>query len=400
MSSPSYIVPPSCVLPKISQLSSRVWRIMGLNPSPMTLGGTNTFLVGTGRTRILIDSGEAVPEYAELLKHVVAATNTTAISHLLVTHWHHDHISAASATQILDLFPECKIAKAPSKVMPNSKIFFGEDVVDVNSKKRRFAVDDILESDPNLVFKVEGATLRPIFSRGHSDDHLCFFLEEEHAVFTGDTILGAGSSVFASFPDFISSLEKIKAMNPVRIYPAHGPTPSFTKHDKPISDDDSSANQNLSIDVELEQQITSKYISDYVSHRWKRLEQVVSFLKNNSVKDSPMIDLMSMVDGIYGDQIAGQPKLRMGAAGNTLHILKKLVKEGTVAVDFSESGLASEEALAILDPNLDYANDVYLARIAAAGVSSDPTQKQPCSCTPNAQNLLLSKVEKFKWKLQ
>lgn len=398
--SSSYVVPAPCILPKISQLSSRVWRIMGLNPSPMTLGGTNTFLVGTGRTRILIDSGEGVPEYSQLLQDVIARTNTESISHLLLTHWHPDHISPTSAKQVLDLFPECKIAKATSRVMPNEILFASTSSLSQNNNNDNdnnsllvFPPSTFMDivSDSTSAFRTEGATIRAIFTRGHSDDHLCFHLEEENAIFTGDTILGYGSSVFASFPDFIASLEHIKNLNPVRIYPAHGPTPSMKSP------------ENTTINIEEEQKITSQYISDYVNHRWKRMAQVVNYLtemKNNNTKEND-VDLMTMVDGIYGDQIAGQPKLRMGAAGNTLHILKKLVKEGKVAVDFSQAQneMSTEEALAILDPTKDYANDVYLARLAASHGNSN-NNKQPCSCTPGAQNLLLEKVEKFKWKLQ
>jgi len=66
----------TAVLPSLCRLSPLVYRVLGCNPSPMTLQGTNTYLVGSGSTRLLIDTGESgVPQYCLNLQSALNKEN-------------------------------------------------------------------------------------------------------------------------------------------------------------------------------------------------------------------------------------------------------------------------------------------------------------------------------------
>lgn len=65
--------------------------------------------------------------------------------------------------------------------------------------------------------------MRAVHTPGHASDHLCFWLEEEEALFTGDHILGTGTVIVDDLDAYMSSLQKLNELRPERIYPGHGP---------------------------------------------------------------------------------------------------------------------------------------------------------------------------------
>lgn len=184
------------LLGDVEQLTGRVTRILGSNPGQMQLQGTNTYLVGTGASRILIDTGEGKPEWIErITKHL--AENHLGVSHVLLTHWHGDH--TGGVPDLIAHDPE--IAARVYKNQPD---------------RGQKPIAD------GQVFAVEGGTVRAVFAPGHAVDHMCFRLEEENALFTGDNVLGHGHSVVQDLGVYMQSLARMAAVSCAKGYPAHG----------------------------------------------------------------------------------------------------------------------------------------------------------------------------------
>jgi len=94
------------VLRDTEQLSVLVIRALGLNPGPMTLQGTNTYLVGKSNKRLLIDTGEGKAGYKDLLQSILQS-QMAEIEKVLITHHHNDHTMGIG--DVLSLCPNAKI---------------------------------------------------------------------------------------------------------------------------------------------------------------------------------------------------------------------------------------------------------------------------------------------------
>jgi len=244
----------------------------------MTLQGTNTYLVGRGDKRLLIDAGEAnIPEYAENLAAVLESEECS-LTDLVVTHWHHDHIGGV-----------------PEVVQVGGQ--------DVRVHKFPRAEDDTIAgvevsalSDGQLLC-VEGASCEVVHTPGHTTDHVVLYLKEENAVFSADCILGEGTAVFESLYHYMQSLEKILQLQPSIIYPGHGPV----IHDP------------------------TQKIQFYIQHRLAREEQIVTCLKTSGQAG---MESMDIVKNVYKDT---PENLHRAANVNVNHHLEKLQTEGKVS---------------------------------------------------------------------
>lgn len=175
-------------------------------------------------------------------------------------------------------------------------------------------LSNIQHADDSHVFTTEGATLRTIYTPGHTEDHVCFWLEEEGALFSADCILGHGTTVFDDLHDYMASLRLLLRLakggeevdgEPVlqRIYPGHG---------APILDN------------------PTHVIETYIEHRNLREAQVLQSLQQAERERDKGLSSLQIVHLIYQDL---PPAVVMSAQWNVEHHLNKLEREGKVRKD-------------------------------------------------------------------
>ncbi|KAF2245587.1 putative metallo-beta-lactamase domain protein [Trematosphaeria pertusa] len=184
------------VLPDVEQISPRVLRVLGQNAGKFTLQGTNTYIIGTGSRRLIIDTAQGLPEWADLISDTFSERNIS-LSHVLLTHWHGDH--TGGIPDLLRMYPH--LTDTIYKHTPG---------------KWQKPIED------GQIFSVEGATVRAVHAPGHSHDHMCFILEEENAMFTGDNVLGHGTAAVEKLSTWMSSLRLMQTHRCAIGYPAHG----------------------------------------------------------------------------------------------------------------------------------------------------------------------------------
>lgn len=195
---------------RVERLAPAVAGVLAPNPGPMTLSGTNTWVLGRpeGGPVLVVDPG---PAHEEHLHRVLAVAGGRAAA-VLVTHRHLDHVEGAAR------FAELAGC--------------GVRAVD---PAWRVGPDGLADGD---VLEVEGARVEVLATPGHTDDSVSLLLThrpgegvEAVELLTGDTVLGFGSTVI-THPDgdlsaYLASLDRlvdvVGARGAGRILPGHGP---------------------------------------------------------------------------------------------------------------------------------------------------------------------------------
>jgi glyoxylase-like metal-dependent hydrolase (beta-lactamase superfamily II) len=176
--------------------TDRALCVLAPNPSPMTLDGTNTWVLrepGAERS-LVIDPG---PEHEEHLRRVASVAGQVAL--VLLTHGHPDH--AEGARRFAEL-----AGSVPVRALDPAQ---------------RLGEEGLAEGD---VIELDGLELRVMETPGHTPDSLTFWLPADEAVLTGDTVLGRGTTVVHRLGDYLTSLDRLRAMAEGTrvILPGHG----------------------------------------------------------------------------------------------------------------------------------------------------------------------------------
>ncbi|MFI5372568.1 MAG: MBL fold metallo-hydrolase [Candidatus Eisenbacteria bacterium] len=258
-----------------SALSPLVRRIVAPNPGPFTGPGTNTYLVGIDEVAV-IDPG---PDDKRHIDAIVGASMRERVRWVLLTHTHPDHAPGTA-----------RLVKATGAEV----LAYGKRL----DKDTDIVPDRIIgEGDT-----IEGTEfgLEVLHTPGHAPNHLCFLLEEERVLFTGDTVLDGMYSVVSparggDMAEYLRTLSRVEKLRLARLAPGHG---NAIDDPKPR-------------------------VQDYLAHRVQRERQVLRVLKDGPAR------IADIVTALYAEREL-HPKL-VEAAGWQIHAhLLKLKAEGKV----------------------------------------------------------------------
>jgi glyoxylase-like metal-dependent hydrolase (beta-lactamase superfamily II) len=258
-----------------SALSPLVRRVVASNPGLMTGPGTNTYLVGIDEVAV-IDPG---PDLAKHVDAIVGASMRERVRWVLLTHTHPDHWPAAA-----------KIKQKTGAEIAAFGAFPKADEVTI-------ALDRVL-TDGDTIDGTE-FRLEVLHTPGHAPNHLCYLLDEERTLFTGDHVLNGTTTVVnpqrgGDMAVYLASLERLRKLKRVvRICPGHG-------------------------DVIDEPQAV---LDEYVAHRKMRERQILKLLRSEPQT------IKRIVDTLYTDTPEGL--VEMARRQVHAHLLK-LKAEGKV----------------------------------------------------------------------
>jgi glyoxylase-like metal-dependent hydrolase (beta-lactamase superfamily II) len=240
---------------------------------------TNIFVVGKGQV-LTIDSGEAMDRYKWMIRGYLAAVERAEVALAGITHHHADHSGNLKWVR-----EELKAEiVAPKQGLPLLKGRLPRTGV------RTFADGQVLDLDG-------GVNVRVLFTPGHSTDSVCYYLEDEGVLFSGDTLLGSSTTTVHDLATYRQSLAMLAALPNLKVIcPGHG---------KLIMD-------------------PRERIQMYINHRNMREQQILGVLKEGGPWTS--WDIMMK---LYPDV---NTRLRRAAENNVRSHLVQLEGEGRIRV--------------------------------------------------------------------
>ena len=254
------------------------------NAGPLTLDGTCSYLVGHA-SLVLIDPGPSDPGH---LSRLAEAAGDRPVEAVLLTHAHADHSGLAMAA-----------ARE-----------FGSPILASAETLDRTGLDGCALVDGQRTSPSSDITLVSLSTPGHSADHVTFLSEEERWLFTGDLVLGVGSSAIL-YPDgsvsaCLASLSRLHALRPSRLLPGHGP---------PVDD-------------------AMGRLAEYRAHRLERERQILQAI------ESGLESVTEIRAAVYDPLPAG---LEWAAEASIAAHLAALANRGHEVPEFSAHGAAFDQ---------------------------------------------------------
>ena len=171
-------------------------------------GGTQIYFVGDpGDHMVMIDSGEPYRAWTRQILDYYQELGRPRISAILISHGHGDHIGGLDRLQEA---MDCPVRCHPKLAPRLQHILGGNSVVPLEARE--------------VLTTGGGATLRPLFSPGHEEDHVCYFLRPDRVLFSGDNLLGNSSSSVRDLKLYLTSLGRMAQTRPQVVCPGHGST--------------------------------------------------------------------------------------------------------------------------------------------------------------------------------
>lgn len=247
-------------------IGTSVRRRRAENPGPMTLDGTNSYVLGAPDSAgvVVVDPGpDLAPHLAEL-----AAAGTVEL--ILITHRHADHTAGSAALHALTGAPVR--AFLPEFCHAGEPLSHGE------------------------IINAGGLVIEVLATPGHTSDSLCFFIKNVGVVLTGDTVLGQGTTVLdypdGKLVDYLESLEALKLLGS-----ANGPVVGLPGHGSVLPD-------------------IAATVMAYQAHRQERLGQVraaVERLRSQNGVEPAAADVVALVYGDVPANVLGAAALSVEA---------------------------------------------------------------------------------------
>lgn len=313
MASPQFLALDEPTYGAAEQVSPLIRRVIAENPSKFTYHGTGTYVVGHGEV-VVIDPGPELASHREALR---AALDGERVAAVLVTHCHADH--SPLARWMSDTFEAPTIGFGPhppptdgdlDATPEEDEVAARADADDEHKETTDYDFEpDIAADDGDLVVDLDGVTMRALHTPGHTSNHLCFSLEQESALFTGDHIMGWSTTV-VSPPDgdmasYLASLRAVAARDDEVLWPTHGPP----RHD------------------------AAEFVDALLDHRLGRDRQILQVLSDGAAS------IGSIVERLYAEV---DPALHFPARRSVWAHLVAMVDDGrAVVVDDNRPHLRS-----------------------------------------------------------